>query len=94
MMQKIGKMTNKQTICVITNMEQPLGKAVGNSLEVLEATRFLKGTMQEDVKEVVLALGAYMIKLAGKGEDIEENKRKSEKIQEGGELAENNRFLL
>lgn len=94
MMQKIGKMTNKQTICVITNMEQPLGKAVGNSLEVLEATRFLKGTMQEDVKEVVLALGAYMIKLAGKGEDIEENKRKMlEQIKSGAAFSKYKQWI-
>ena len=94
MMQKIGKMTNKQTICVITNMEQPLGKAVGNSLEVLEATRFLKGTMQEDVKEVVLALGAYMIKLAGKGEDIEENKRKMlEQVKSGAAFSKYKQWI-
>ena len=94
MMQKIGKMTNKQTVCVITNMEQPLGKAVGNSLEVLEATRFLKGTMQEDVKEVVLALGAYMIKLAGKGEDIEENKRKMlEQIKSGAAFSKYKQWI-
>ncbi len=72
----IGKLANKETICVITNMDEPLGFAIGNSLEVIEAIQFLKGDMPEDVKEVVLELGAYMIKLAGKGNDIEENKAK------------------
>ena len=81
---KIGELANKETVCVITSMEEPLGKAVGNSLEVIEAIEFLNGNMQPDVKEVILTLGAYMIKLAGKGNDIEENKQKMIKqIQNG-----------
>ena len=71
---EIGRLANKETVCVLTNMDEPLGHAVGNSLEVIEAIQFLKGDMLEDVKEVVLELGAYMVKLAGKGEDIGENK--------------------
>ena len=71
---EIGKLANKETVCVLTNMDEPLGYAIGNSLEVIEAINFLKGDMLEDVKEVVLELGAYMIKLAGKGNDIEDNK--------------------
>ena len=63
-MKKIGELANKETVCVITSMEEPLGKAVGNSLEVIEAIEFLKGNMQPDVEEVILTLGAYMIKLA------------------------------
>lgn len=72
----IGKLANKETVCILTNMDEPLGYAIGNSLEVIEAIEFLKGNMLEDVKEVVLELGAYMMKLAGKGENIEENKAK------------------
>lgn len=87
-MKKIGELANKETVCVITNMEEPLGKAVGNSLEVIEAIKFLKGNMQPDVKEVILTLGAYMIKLAAKGNDIEENKQKMLKqIQNGKAFA-------
>ena len=81
---EIGKLANKETVCVLTNMDEPLGYAVGNSLEVIEAIHFLKGDMPEDVKEVVLELGAYMVKLAGKGADIEENKVKLlENIENG-----------
>lgn len=75
-MNKIGKLANKETICVITNMNEPLGYAVGNNLEIIEAVNSLKGQMPKDVEEVVLELGAYMLKLAGKGENIEENKNK------------------
>lgn len=74
-MNKIGKLANKETICVLTNMNEPLGYAVGNNLEVIEAINALNGKMSEDVKLVVLELGAYMIKLAGINESIEENKK-------------------
>jgi len=73
---EIGKLANRETVCVLTNMNEPLGKAVGNNLEVIEAIKFLKGEMPEDLKVVVLELGAYMVKLAGLGDDLEENKNK------------------
>ena len=86
-MKNIGKLAEKETVCVITSMEEPLGEAVGNSLEVIEAVQALKGNMKEDVQEVVLTLGAYMIKLAEKGDNIEENKQKMlEKIKNGEAL--------
>ncbi len=73
---EIGKLANRETVCVLTNMNEPLGYAVGNNLEVIEAIDFLKGKMPEDLKQVVLELGAYMINLAGLGEGLEENKNK------------------
>ena len=72
----IGKLVGKEVVCVLTNMNEPLGYSIGNTLEVIEATEALQGDMEDDVKEVVLELGSYMIKLAGKGENIEENKNK------------------
>ncbi len=81
---EIGRLADKETVCVLTNMDEPLGYAVGNTLEVIEAIEFLKGNMPEDVKDVVLELGAYMVKLAGKGNDIEANKvQLLENIQNG-----------
>ena len=71
---QIGKLTNKETVCVLTNMNEPLGYSIGNTLEVIEAAEALQGDMEEDVKQVVLELGSYMIKLAGLGDNIEENK--------------------
>ena len=80
----IGNLANKETVCIITNMDEPLGYAIGNSLEVIEAINFLKGNMPEDLKQVVLELGAFMIKLAGKGENLETNKEKMlENIENG-----------
>lgn len=77
-MKQIGEIVGKETICIITSMEEPLGYTVGNTLEVIEAIESLKGNMKEDVKEIVLTLGSYMLKLAKKGENIEENKKKIE----------------
>ena len=73
---EIGKLANRETVCILTNMDEPLGFAIGNNLEVIEAIEFLKGKMPEDLKEVVLELGSYMIKLAGLGDNLEENKTK------------------
>ena len=75
-MVEIGKLAGRETVAVITPMEEPLGRNIGNSLEVIEAVEALKGNMAEDVKEVVLELGSNMIKLAGKGDNLEENKAK------------------
>ncbi len=81
---EIGKLANREVVCVLTSMEEPLGNAIGNNLEVKEAIQFLKGEMPQDLKEVVLELGAYMIKLAGLGENLEENKKRMlENIQNG-----------
>ena len=76
-MVKIGELAKRETTYILTDMNQPLGYAIGNTLEMIEAIRFLKGEkLPEDLKNVVLDLGANMIKLAGLGENIEENKNK------------------
>ena len=81
---KIGELAKKEVKCVLTKMDEPLGYSVGNSLEVIEAIKFLKGDMPEDLKEVVFELGSYMLKLAGKGDNIEENKKMMLKNIENG----------
>ena len=81
---QIGKLADRETVCVLTNMNEPLGYAIGNLLEVKEAVEFLQGDMPEDVKKVVFELGAYMIQLAGKGNNLEKNKsRMLENIKNG-----------
>ncbi|MBR2786538.1 MAG: thymidine phosphorylase [Clostridia bacterium] len=72
----IGKLAGKETVCILTNMDEPLGYSIGNILEVIEASEALQGDMEDDVRDVVLELGSYMIKLAGCGDNIEENKQK------------------
>ena len=68
-MVSIGTMAGKKTAAVITDMDQPLGYAVGNSLEVLEAIETLNGNGPKDFKEVVFALGSLMLQLAGRAKD-------------------------
>ena len=69
-MEQIGEKVGKETVCVITNMEEPLGYSVGNNLEIIETINFLQGRMQEDVKKVVLEIGSQMIKLSTKKEFV------------------------
>ena len=70
----IGRLSEKETVCVLTNMDEPLGKTVGNILEIKETVESLKGNIEPDVKDVVLELGAQMIKLYSKNSNLEENK--------------------
>ena len=71
---KIGSLAGKETVCILTNMDEPLGYSVGNLLEVKEAVKALQGHIAEDVKDVVLELGAYMLMFAGITKNVEEAK--------------------
>jgi len=93
-MVKIGKMAGKETVAVLTNMNQPLGRFVGNALETKEAIDILAGRGETDVINVCLLLGAYMIKLAGQGESITTNmKLLQSKIDSGEGLAKFKEFI-
>ena len=84
MMKDIGELAGRETVCVLTNMDEPVGRAVGNTLEILEAIECLKGNMAEDIKEIITTIGSYIIKLAGAGDNLEENKaRMIENIHNG-----------
>ena len=81
---EIGNLAKRETVAVITNMDEPLGRSVGNSLEVKEAIEALRGNILEDVKQVVLALGSYMLKLSGVEEDLETAKKMLEENLNNG----------
>ena len=85
---EIGKLANRETVCILTNMDEPLGYSVGNLLEVKEAVLALKGKMKEDVKAVVLELGAYILKLSNIEQNIEKAKEKLIKNLENGKAYE------
>ena len=72
-MKKLGKLAGIETVCVLTNMNEPVGYNIGNTLEIIEAVECLKNNMPDDVREIVYNLGAQMIKLAGRGDDINQN---------------------
>lgn len=63
-MVEIGKHYNREVVCVVTNMNEPLGNAIGNTLEVMEAIETLQGKGPEDLRKVVLTLGSYMVSMA------------------------------
>lgn len=72
LMVKIGKKNNKETICVLTNMDEPLGRAVGNGIEVLESIEFLKGNISSpDLYDLVMSLASIMVSI-GKNINIKE----------------------
>lgn len=75
-MKHIGALANRETVCVLTNMNEPVGRAVGNTLEILETIECLKGNIPDDIKEIILGIGAQIIKLAGEGDNLEENKNR------------------
>lgn len=84
MMIKIGKLAGREVRCVITNMDEPAGHAIGNTLEIIEAVKALKGDMPEDIKEIVYALGTQMILMAGLTQNIQEAENMiTESIQSG-----------
>ena len=86
-MVSIGTMAGKKTVAVITDMDQPLGRAVGNSLEVREAIDTLRREGPADFKEVVFALGSQMLMLAGRAADEKEARALMEGvIQDGSAL--------
>lgn len=66
-MVEIGHLAGKKVIALITDMDVPLGKAIGNSLEVIEAVETLKGEGPEDLTEICIDIAANMLYMAGKG---------------------------
>lgn len=74
-MEQIGRLASKETVSIITNMNEPVGKTIGNTLEIIETIECLKGDIPEDIKEIITTIGAYIIKLAGKSDNLEENKK-------------------
>lgn len=85
MMVSIGEQAGKATSVLITDMNQPLGRAVGNAVEVEEAIRVLRGDGAGDLQTVALALAAEMLIAAGLAADDSEAENKLEMALESGE---------
>jgi thymidine phosphorylase len=82
---KIGKAFKKKTMALITNMDQPLGLAVGNSLEVEECLEVLNGKGPNDLRELSLELSAHMIVLGKKAKTLGEARKLATSALQSGE---------
>ena len=87
-MVEIGYLSGKKMKAVITDMDQPLGYAVGNALEVKEAIDTLKGHGPEDLTELVITLGSYMVIAAEKADTFEDAAQLMEMTLKNGDAWE------
>ncbi|MBS4742674.1 MULTISPECIES: pyrimidine-nucleoside phosphorylase [Bacillus] len=87
-MVRIGNSVGRQTMAVISDMSQPLGLAIGNSLEVKEAIDTLRGEGPEDLNELVLTLGSQMVVLAKKADTLDEAREKLIEVMKNGKALE------
>ncbi len=85
---EIGAADGKKTVAAITDMNQPLGRAVGNSIEVIEAIETLKGNGPADIEELSLTLAGIMIYLGGQAKDAAEGKEKATEAMKSGKALE------
>ena len=81
---RVGKAAGKKTAAVITDMDEPLGNAVGNALEVKEAIAVLKGEKKGDLYELCMTLGSLMLVSAEKAASLEEARKMLEKTISDG----------
>ena len=74
----LGRRAGREVVCLLTDMDQPLGHAVGNALEVREAVATISGEGPEDFSELVLDACARLLSLSDIGVDLEEGRRRAQ----------------
>lgn len=90
----IGKLVERKTIALLSDMNQPLGFAVGNALEVCEAIDTLHGGGPDDFHQHCLVVAGHMLALGGQAEDAESGKRKAEEAINQGRAWDKFRLLV
>ena len=83
LMVKIGKKNGKNIACVLTNMDEPLGNTIGNSLEVIEAIDTLKGNGPKDLTDLVIKLGSLMVSMSLNIDEKEASEKLKENLANG-----------
>ena len=81
---EIGKGADRKVRVVLSNMDEPLGHAVGNANEIIEAIEFLKGNYADDLKEVVYTIASLALNEKGEVKELEEAKEKIDKVINAG----------
>jgi pyrimidine-nucleoside phosphorylase len=90
----LGQREGREVVCLLTDMEQPLGHAVGNALEVREVVATLKGHGPDDFTELVIHACAHLLALSDLGIDVDEGRRRSQRaIADGSALAAYERWI-
>jgi pyrimidine-nucleoside phosphorylase len=80
----IGKGVGMNCMAIISDMNQPLGNAIGNALEIKESIDLLKGQAPADITDLVLTLGSHMVVMSGKADDLKTARAMCEKTIEDG----------
>lgn len=88
LMVEVGKRLSKSITAVVTSMEEPLGRAVGNSLEVMESIEFLKGNLEGDLADLTYDFGALALVQTGKFEEANEAKEYLKSVVKSGKALE------
>jgi len=83
-MVSIGEQVGRRTVAAVTDMNEPLGSAIGNALEVAEAIEILQGEKQGPLRELSLVLGAYMLLMAEKATSLQEAYQFLSKLLDSG----------
>jgi thymidine phosphorylase len=91
---RVGTAGGKKVRALLTAMEQPLGRAIGNALEVEESIACLRGAGPDDVMEITYALGAQMLLLAGATQDVTEAEAKLKEVVANGRALEKFREII
>src|SRR5881398_402618 len=94
LMVETGERMGKQVIALITDMDQPLGNMIGNSLEVAECIAILRGEGPDDVHDLCLELAAWMSHLGGSAANLNEAKSKAETLLKSGQAMETFRKMV
>jgi pyrimidine-nucleoside phosphorylase len=94
LMVETGQRMGKQVVALITDMDQPLGRAIGNALEVRECLEVLNGRGPADLRELCLELAARMFVLGGRTADVEDGKKTAQELIASGAAREKFREMI
>jgi len=94
LMVETGERMGKQVVALITEMDQPLGNMIGNSLEVVEVVDVLRGSGPEDLRELCLELAGWMLHLGGVSKTVAQGRQQSAQLISSGKALEKFRQLV
>lgn len=94
LMVETGERMGKHVVALITDMDQPLGKMIGNALEVIEVVELLRGEGPEDLRELCLHLAGWMLHLGGVSKTVAEGTQRSTQLISSGAALEKFRQMV